>query len=130
MYTVTNIDHVATHFNSALGLVETKVELTLDNGDKVKETYGFMAVRATDITSGRPYAIIEMVAGASKGTKGIFTLHPTGDTRIGSNPKNARALWDKVVPELNLWLDAQELLALRVRAVVTTIAEVESMLLQ
>lgn len=130
MYNVETLTHVETRFNSNLGVVVTTVELKLDNGDVVKEQYGFMTVKASDITGGRIYAIVEMAAGASVGKKGIFVMHPVTHTRIASGAKNARALWAAVVPELNRWLDAQELMSLRVRAVVNTLADIDVMLTQ
>lgn len=128
MFTVESLTHLGTRFNQSLGVVTTTVEMKLSTGDIVTESYGFMAVRAMDITSGRLYAIVEMTGGESVGKKGVFTLHPTGSTRIAGRVENARALWSSVVPELNRWLDAQELMSIRVRAVVSTIADVESLL--
>lgn len=98
MFTAEQIKLDSLKWDNDLSLTVINVDVTLNNGDVVKESYGLLGLERDDLCEGRIYGLVGYLDNPDH--RGIIGIHPTSTSRFAARVKDAFKFWEPVVAEL------------------------------
>lgn len=98
MFNADQIKFVSLTWDTNLSLSVINVDVTLDNGDVVKETYGLLGLEREDLREGRIYGVVGYLNNSEH--RGVIGIHPVSISRFAAQVKDTYKFWEPVVAEL------------------------------
>lgn len=99
MFNADQIKFVSLTWDNRLSLSVINVEVTLDNGDVVQETYGLLGLEREDLREGRIYGVVGYTNNPEH--RGVIGIHPVSVSRFASQVKDTYKFWEPVVEALH-----------------------------
>jgi hypothetical protein len=98
MFNAEQIKFVSLSWNNELSLSVINVEVTLNNGDVVQESYSLLGLERGDLQEGRIYGVVGYTNNSEH--RGVIGIHPISISRFAGQVKDIYKFWEPVVTAL------------------------------
>lgn len=98
MLNAQKLEFVSIQWNSKLSLSTIRVDVTLSNGDVVKEEYGILGIEREELREGRIYGVVGYSDNSDH--RGIVGIHPVSTTRFAAQVKDIHESWKPIVAKV------------------------------